>query len=90
MTRQRGYLLVTDPDAPRGVSREQDVAVCAHCQAVVPLPTRAQAASHPTGWCGRCSAVICTACARGGVCAPFEKRLRQLEARDALRRAAGV
>jgi predicted amidophosphoribosyltransferase len=67
------------------IADEGDVAVCAHCQAVV-----AVRAKDGVGWCARCAAPVCPRCEAAAVCRPFERRLERLEARDRFLRSAGL
>jgi hypothetical protein len=73
----RGYLIITDPDAP---TKEWDTFTCCHCQRIVPIRPRAPA-SECGGFCRLCFKEICGTCADKGSCDPFEKQLERIEAR---------
>jgi hypothetical protein len=86
MLRPHGYAVW---EGHEGRLRERDTFSCAHCQRVVFV----EPGHSPTvnaGWCGRCGAPVCRACAALGMCTPFERRLEQQEARDRFCRSIGV
>ena len=83
MLRPQGWACATGPDQ----HVERDTITCAHCnaiQVVEPPP-----AVPKSGFCRLCMKHICSRCI-DKACLPFEKRLERIEARDRLRRAAGV
>lgn len=101
MARQvSGYATVVDPDAP---ILERDTITCFHCQRVIWVKPGSVATVYlifdrlawrwtevPGAFCVRCMHPICPACGDLGRCTPWEQQLEVSEARDRLRRAAGV
>lgn len=71
-----------------GRSVERDTMTCAHCNCVTIVAVKPAAPN--TGFCRMCMKSVCLKCEALGKCTPFEKRLEADEARDRLRRAAGV
>lgn len=82
----RAYLVWS---GPQGTVAERDAVMCVHCQRVVPVvPGRLvltadlspEVSGRPIelGWCNRCHAPICAACAATDVCKPFEAQLEEL------------
>lgn len=76
-----GVFLIDHPD---GRQENVDTLQCAHCQAVW---TPAWGSGKQRGWCYRCQGPTCgkERCEKG--CAPWERELEAMEARDRLRRA---
>jgi hypothetical protein len=82
MPRPGGYACLSDPEA--GV-KEWDTITCAHCNSIVHVKPRTDPADIG-GLCKQCMGLICRRCVRGA-CAPFLKRLDDMEARERFRRA---
>lgn len=95
-----GYATVVDPDAPL---LERDTITCVHCQRVIFVKPHSASTVYlifdriawqwreaPGAFCLRCMRPICPACCAAGRCTPWEQRLEISEAKDRLRRAAGV
>lgn len=86
-----GYLLKTDPETG---DVERDCLTCNHCQKQVVVEPIKGADTTPKQIhrCGQCSRTICDRCAadlaRTLKCAPWEKRLERIEARDRFLKAA--
>jgi hypothetical protein len=97
-----GYLTITDPDGPTPFA-EFDTISCGHCHKIVlvkprtastiyliPLGPSGQFREEPGAFCLVCMRPVCLPCHGDGRCLPWERRLARSEARDRLRRAAGV
>lgn len=80
--RAQGYACIIDPDA--GV-RETDTHTCNHCQRLVHTPVNKKI-EEVGDFCRGCMKVICLNCVGKG-CAPFLKKLEQMEARYHARRS---
>ncbi len=87
MRHAQGYAVMTDRETGK-VIKECDTFKCRHCQRVVHVPPKADAASLG-GFCGTCGGLTCPRCVRQAVCLPFEEELRQMEARIDARRSYG-
>lgn len=79
--RPAGYILVTDPD---GAGFEAETLMCCHCQSHWVV--------HPgsgirRGYCYNCQAVTCGK-PKCDPCAPWEKQMEEMEARQRLLDAA--
>lgn len=85
MLRSQGYATITSPD---GGMVESDTFTCAHCQRIVHVAPRANPADVG-GLCKVCMGLICPRCV-GRRCAPWEKKLQKMEARERFLRSAGV
>lgn len=86
--RERGVLILTDPNASRSVSI--GTCMCCHCSQVFRLHDEHGNKLAPDkigGYCMRCMEPTCPACATHGRCTPFEEKLLASERRDAERRA---
>lgn len=90
MLHAHGYVVITDPEAPRPV--EHDTVQCGHCgahtkvkpgtgQTIYLLPTETPGVYTEAGgcYCGRCATFICIRCHQSGKCRPFELWLDQQE-----------
>ena len=80
MLRPGGYARIDDPDR---ALVEFDTFTCAHCNRV----THVKAHARPEdigGLCKQCMGLICPRCV-GEPCAPFLKRLEDMEARERFR-----
>ena len=69
-----------------GAVVERDSTTCAHCQKV----TFVKPFQDPTdlgGFCRQCMKNICSRCADGGTCTPWEKQMEIREAHDSLIKA---
>lgn len=85
---RRGYAVMNDPALARPV--ERDTVTCNHCQRVVFVHDKAGRALHGVlVHCHQCDANVCVPCAERARCAPFDKRLEQIEARSRLRAKIG-
>lgn len=82
MLKPQGYAVILSPDAPLV---EVDTITCFHCQQVVPVPARANAADCG-GFCRRCMELVCGPCADAGTCTPWEKQLELAEKQAESRR----
>lgn len=76
MQRPGGYAVITQHDGPQV---EIDTFTCGHCNHVTHVKSRARP-EDLGGLCKICMKPICTGCV-GGVCDPFEEKLRRAEAR---------
>ena len=77
----KGYVIITDPDAP---TREYDTLQCVHCQAhwkVIPGSGRQR------GYCLNCDGPTCGKKDCEEKCIPFEKAIEAIEARSRLDQA---
>lgn len=75
-----GNLHQFDPDpqrskGQRGV-REFDTITCAHCGAVTIIK---RSVAEDTGWCFKCTKLICLNCVKLGACDPIEAKLGRWE-----------
>lgn len=68
------------------VVKERDSFTCCHCNGIVFVKPK-QDPSEMGGMCLLCMKHTCPTCAGNG-CVPFEKKLRAMESRDRLLRAA--
>lgn len=77
--RPHGYLVSAGDDG----AVERDTLQCVHCNCHF---TVQPGSGTERGFCGRCFGPTC---GRGGcdVCIPFERKLEEIERRDALRRS---
>jgi hypothetical protein len=82
MFKPGGYAQIVDPDGGR---QEFDTFTCAHCNRVTHVKAR-QRPEDIGGLCKQCMGLICPRCV-GEPCAPFLKRLDDMEARARFRRA---
>jgi len=73
----------------RHTEGEIDTFVCNHCNRVVHVPPR-QDAANIGGLCKCCMNLICARCVDKGTCIPFERKLEEAEARQRLRDAASA
>jgi hypothetical protein len=80
-----GYAIITHPEQR---TIEYETITCKHCNSIVKIPPRVDAASIG-GRCGVCDGLICPRCLGKG-CRPFEEALKRAEARDAARRSYGL
>ena len=93
MRRPEGYATVFGDlpgDAPtvvdrgiRHVETEIDPFTCGHCNRVVHVPPR-QDAADIGGLCKQCMGLICPRCVDKRTCTPWEKQMLESEARDRL------
>ena len=86
MRNPQGYATTVEPG--KGTI-EEDTFTCGHCNGLQFVKPREDPATMG-GMCKMCMKLICSTCAGHPGCTPFEKRLEAMEARDRLRRAAGV
>jgi hypothetical protein len=98
--RAHGYATIVDPTS---ACVEYDSAQCGHCQRVIfvkphtastvyliPTGVPGQFHEEPGAFCRCCMRPVCLRCHAQGGCTPWERQLEQSEARDRLRRAAGL
>jgi len=78
-----GYAITTEPGKS---DVEEDTFTCCHCNCIVFVKHRCDPAEMG-GFCRLCMKHVCKACNAKGECAPFERKLEELEARDRFRRA---
>lgn len=87
MRKPQGYGVINDPD--KGVF-ERDTFTCAHCQKIVAVPPKADAADMG-GWCFKCDKMICPGCAefaqRNHNHMNWEEQMAKMEARERFRRS---
>ena len=67
----------------RHVEAEIDTFTCEHCNRVVHVPPR-QDAADIGGLCKQCMGLICPRCTDKRTCTPWEKQMEIREARDRL------
>jgi len=81
MRQPGGYLVIDDPDPPRGQPRRQefDTVTCAHCNRMATVKPGTQVDDFVTR-CRGCMRHICPICVGLGGCDPFEKKLLRAEA----------
>jgi hypothetical protein len=84
MRNPHGYVSIIDSDGI--ITKEYDVFVCNHCQAIMDVKVK----ENDIDWCGRCNAPICSECHKIGKCAPFEKVLEKIESHDRFCRSIGL
>ncbi len=74
------------------VLAESDTITCEHCNCVVHMHDRktGQKLNNVLVHCKQCDKYICVPCAEKARCAPFEKKLEELDARARLFAAIGV
>lgn len=95
-----GYATIVEPDQPLV---ERDTCGCGHCGRVIFVKPHTastvylvldrytrQWAEVPGAFCRLCMRPVCLACDAHGRCTPWERQLEVAEARDRLRRAAGL
>jgi hypothetical protein len=96
MPLDRGYLSITDPDAP---IFERDCISCGHCQRSITVKpgsgTTVYLVFNRAAWaweeeaghfCRVCMRPVCPSCGHDGRCTPWERMLEASEAKDRLRR----
>lgn len=67
----------------RHTEMEIDTITCGHCNRIVHIPPKKDAADIG-GLCKMCMQMICPTCVDKGVCVPFEKKLEAQEAKQRL------
>ncbi len=100
MPKHAGVFTITDPDRPLV---ERDVITCFHCQRQIVVKPGTASTVYLTfdrkawtwkeeagAFCRVCMSAVCLPCSDLGRCTPFERTLERSEARDRLRRAAGL
>lgn len=70
-----GYAFSFDPG---GIRQEADTFTCSHCNKVVVVRPKCNP-DELGGMCRLCVKMICPTCVDEGSCAPFEKKLEQIE-----------
>lgn len=85
MYRPGGHFIVTSDEGEQWT----DTFTCGHCNAVVAVPVKQQAADIG-GLCKQCMKLICPGCVTRGHCDPLEEKLRRAEARHEALRSYGV
>lgn len=97
-----GYATLFEPDVKSRDRWERDTCQCKHCGAVIYLKPgfgitiflvqdrQRRWTEKPGAFCRLCMGPICLRCDTHGRCTPLERKLEQSEARDRLRRAAGL
>ncbi len=75
MRSSQGYVTIVDPAVG---TVEVDTFTCGHCQRIVQVPPRADAADLG-GLCKICDTLVCPACNEKGVCDPYEEKMRRVE-----------
>jgi hypothetical protein len=71
-----------------GRQTERDTFRCAHHGGHVVIPPGK--AQDVSGWCSRCAALVCVACASTGRCVPLERQIKAMEARGRMLAAMGI
>lgn len=95
-----GYATIIEPDQP---VVERDTVGCGHCGCVIftkpgsaatvyllTTATPGVVREEAGAFCRVCMRPVCLRCHARGRCTPFERQLEASEARDRLRRSAGV
>ncbi len=86
MRRAGGQVTYTNRD---GSIEEMDTFTCGHGNEIV----KVRPGQDPTtagGFCRMCMKHICDRCAATGTCAPFERKLEEMESKARFHRAVGV
>jgi hypothetical protein len=80
MAKVGGYASVISLE---GSVTEADTITCAHCNGVVFLhdPNTGSRKNSAAGFCRSCMKATCIPCDNGGTCAPFEKKIAEMEKR---------
>lgn len=91
MRNPQGYLTIVHPDAP---TQEFDTFTCFHCQKIVPVRPKDDL-DNLGAYCTVCKKMICSEChykmsVLGQPCAPWEKQMDQMEARERALKSYGV
>lgn len=81
MNRARGTLLISDA---YGRVEERHTFTCAHCSGI---RTQTQATQN---WCMNCDAMVCNDRICSSECAPFKRKLDQMENRQHFLECVGV
>lgn len=82
----QGHLTIVDPGHQ---TVEIDTMTCGHCNCISQIGP-GQRPEDCGGLCKCCMALICGPCVDKGTCAPFEKELERIEAKDRFFRQAGI
>jgi hypothetical protein len=75
-----GHFHQFDPDPHRGAGQqavtEHDTSTCAHCGHITIIR---RSVEQDTGWCFKCTRLICLRCVALGGCDPIEAKLGRWE-----------